>query len=319
MNITRRRLIQFTAGAAAVSALPAVAADTLTLWGPPVTPTVLLAVAAEIGEARKIVPFKVQTWRTPDQLRAGLLSGEIGMSIVPSYVAANLRNQGQAVILRNIMTRGLLEIMSKDTTITEPAQLKNQPLVMPFKGDMPELVLKILAKRSGVELGNIAYAATAPTAVALFLKKEIPNALLPEPLASVAFLKGKKDHVPVTRGLALAKWWNDSFGTQHGIAQAGLMTSEKTAKEYAEFLAALDKDLQAAVVWVDKNPAKAAEIATAYLPAPAPALQQSFAYSALCAVRTTEIAAEVLQFFNALYALNPQIVGGKEPTAALFG
>lgn len=319
MNITRRRLIQLTATVAAVSALPAQAADTLTLWGPPVTPTVLLAVAAEIGEARKIVPFKVQTWRTPDQLRAGLLNGEIGMSIVPSYVAANLRNQGQPVILRNIMTRGLLEIMSKGTAITAPDQLKNQPLVMPFKGDMPDLVLKILAARSGIDLGNITYAATAPTAVALFLKKDIPNALLPEPLASVAFLKGKKDNIAVTRGLALAKWWNDSFQTKHGIAQAGLMTSEKSAQEYAEFLSALDKDLLMAVDWVNKQPAKAAEIATAYLPAPAPALQQSFAYSSLCAVRTTEIAAEVLQFFNALYALNPQIIGGKEATAALFG
>ena len=41
----------------------------------------------------------------PDQLRAGLLNKSIEISIVPSYVAANLRAQGQPVLLHNIMTR----------------------------------------------------------------------------------------------------------------------------------------------------------------------------------------------------------------------
>ena len=61
-NLTRRRFLQISAAAAAASALPLHAAEPFTLWGPPVTPTVLLAVAAEMGEARNIRPFAVKSW-----------------------------------------------------------------------------------------------------------------------------------------------------------------------------------------------------------------------------------------------------------------
>ena len=63
-NLTRRRFLQISAATAAASALPLRAAEPFTLWGPPVTPTVLLAVAAEMGEARKIRPFTVKSWQS---------------------------------------------------------------------------------------------------------------------------------------------------------------------------------------------------------------------------------------------------------------
>ena len=149
-NLTRRRFLQISAATAAASALPLRAAEPFTLWGPPVTPTVLLAVAAEMGEARKIRPFTVKSWQSPDMLRAGLLNKSIAISIVPSYVAANLRAQGQPVLLHNIMTRGLLAIMSKQGAINSLEPLADKKLVMPFKNDMPDIVLQILAKNTAL-------------------------------------------------------------------------------------------------------------------------------------------------------------------------
>ena len=319
--LKRRQFIGATAAAFAATALPLRAADNaFTLWGPPVTPTVLLAVAAQMGEARKIRPFTVKSWTSPDQLRAGLLNKSIEISIVPSYVAANLRAQGQPVILHNIMTRGLLAVMSKGKPITGLKDLARQKLVMPFKGDMPDLVLQILAKRAGIDLTNlVTYTATPPEAVTLFLQKDFPHALLPEPLASASILKGKQEGVNVVRSFPIDKIWNESFGTQNGIAQAGLMVSETVAKEQAEFLAALDKDLLAALDWVAANNKSAAEIAANYMPAPVPALERAFEHSALTAVRAKDISTEILQFLGEMYQLNPKIVGGKAPDTGLFG
>jgi len=251
-HLTRRRFLQISAATAAASALPLRAAEPFTLWGPPVTPTVLLAVAAEMGEARNIRPFTVKSWQSPDMLRAGLLNKSIEISIVPSYVAANLRAQGQPVLLHNIMTRGLLAVMSKAGTISDLGGLAEKNLVMPFKNDMPDIVLQILAKKHGINLENrITYTATPPEAVTLFLQKDYPNALLPEPLASASILKGKQEGVNVERSFSLDKIWSETFNTaKGGIAQAGLMVSETAAKEHADFLAALDKDLLAAVDWV---------------------------------------------------------------------
>lgn len=322
LNLTRRRFLQISAAAAAASALPLRAAEPFTLWGPPVTPTVLLAVAAEMGEARKIRPFTVKSWQSPDQLRAGLLNKSIEISIVPSYVAANLRAQGQPVLLHNIMTRGLLAVMSKAGTISDLSGLADKNLVMPFKNDMPDIVLQILAKKHGINLDNrITYTATPPEAVTLFLQKDFPNALLPEPLASAAILKGKQEGVNVERSFALDKIWSDTFHTaKGGIAQAGLMVSETAAKEHADFLAALDKDLLAAVdYWVANNGKSAAEIAANYMPAPVPALERAFPHSALCAIPAKDIGDEILQFLNELHQFNPKITGGKAVDASLLG
>ena len=319
-HLTRRRFLQISAATAAASALPLRAAEPFTLWGPPVTPTVLLAVAAEMGEARKIRPFTVKSWQSPDMLRAGLLNKSIEISIVPSYVAANLRAQGQPVLLHNIMTRGLLAVMSKAGTISDLGGLAEKNLVMPFKNDMPDIVLQILAKKHGINLENrITYTATPPEAVTLFLQKDYPNALLPEPLASASILKGKQEGVNVVRSFPIDKIWNESFGTQNGIAQAGLMVSETVAKEQADFLAALDKDLLAALDWVAANNKSAAEIAANYMPAPVPALERAFEHSALTALRAKDISDEILQFLNELHQFNPKITGGKAVDTSLLG
>ena len=320
-NLTRRRFLQISAATAAASALPLRAAEPFTLWGPPVTPTVLLAVAAEMGEARKIRPFTVKSWQSPDMLRAGLLNKSIEISIVPSYVAANLRAQGQPVLLHNIMTRGLLAVMSKAGTISDLGGLAEKNLVMPFKNDMPDIVLQILAKKHGINLENrITYTATPPEAVTLFLQKDYPNALLPEPLASASILKGKQEGVNVERSFSLDKIWSETFNiAKGGIAQAGLMVSETAAKEHADFLAALDKDLLAAVDWVANNGKSAAEIAANYMPAPVPALERAFPHSALCAIPAKDIGDEILQFLNELHQFNAKITGGKAVDASLLG
>ena len=104
-----------------------------------------------------------------------------------------------------------------------------------------------------------------------------------------------------------------------GIAQAGLMVSETASKEHADFLAALDKDLLAAVDWVANNGKSAAEIAANYMPAPVPALERAFPHSALCAIPAKDIGDEILQFLNELHQFNPKITGGKAVDASLLG
>ena len=229
---------------------------------------------------------------------------------------------------------------------------------MPFKNDMPDIVLQILAKKHGINLENrITYTATPPEAVTLFLQKDFPNALLPEPLASAAILKGKQEGVNVERSFALDKIWSDTFHTaKGGIAQAGLMVSETVTKEHADFLAALNKDLLAAVDWVANNGKSAAEIAANYMPAPVPALgrvynlnlpplrsggglgrgvknsvatafktnckqplERAFPHSALCAIPAKDIGDEILQFLNELHQFNAKITGGKAVDASLLG
>ena len=211
--LKRRQFITTTTASLAALSLPlsAQTGSKLTLWGPPVTPSVLLAIAARDGKAKDIRPFAVQIWRSPDQLRAGLLNGDIAASIVPSYVAANLYNQGRKVKLFNIMSEGLNYIAAPATDgkplVTSLAELATHSVVIPFKNDMPDLLLQILYKKAGLEFANIHYTATPPEALVMFLSGKVDCAMLPEPLLSLAQFKGNEKYREIVRALDVQQLW----------------------------------------------------------------------------------------------------------------
>lgn len=146
------------------------AGDTV-FYGPPVMPTLLLGAAAQQGRLKERMPFAVKVWKDVDMLRAGLAKRSIPLSIVPSYVAANLAARGQDVKLLNIMTFGLLHIIGSEP-LPGLAALAGKKLVMPFKNDMPDLVLQLLCRKQGIALGSFQtlYTATPPEALMMFMR-----------------------------------------------------------------------------------------------------------------------------------------------------
>ena len=322
--LKRRQFI--TATSAALTALSllvrAQSANKLTLWGPPVTPSVLLAIAAQEGKAKDISPFDVQIWRSPDQLRAGLLNGDIAASIVPSYVAANLYNQGKKVKLFNIMSEGLnyiaAPVANGKPLVATLADLAQHSLVIPFKNDMPDLLLQILYKKVGLEFANIHYTATPPEALVMFLSGKVDCAMLPEPLLSLALLKAKEKGKEITRALDVQQLWGEAFNTAARVPLAGLLFTEEFIAQNSAFIAALDEDLKAAVAWSKANPEKTAELAAKYLPFPQEALAAGIPHSRFSAIPAASIEAEILHFYTEMHALNAKITGGRVPDAGLF-
>lgn len=64
---------------------------------------------------------------------------------------------------------------------------------MPFKNDMPDIVLQALLKKLNIDMNkvDITYAATPTEAIGLFLLKDFHVAILPEPMASAVVQKAK--------------------------------------------------------------------------------------------------------------------------------
>lgn len=315
--LNRRQFVTLSTVSLAALALPlrAETQNGLTLWGPPVTPTALLAVAAKHGKT----PFAVKAWRTPDQLRAGLVNGDIGASIVPSYVAANLYNQGRNVKLYNIMTEGLLYLGAHEPLSGLDA-LPGKKLVIPFKNDMPDLVLQALCKKQGVDFTKIdvQYTATPPEALLLFLSGKADCALLPEPVMSMAELKGKESGKPVVRTLDFQQLWGSTFGGKAIIPQAGLCFTDAFIEKHADFIAGLDAALEDALARTLADPMATVQLAGDLLPFPAPVLAKAIPHSHFATTRAAAIEDDILHFFSELHALNAKITGGKMPDSALF-
>ena len=100
LQVSRRALmLAALAGSAALMPPAKLRARTvvseLALHGPPAGPSVTLAHAVATGKFADLAKTVSMTaWRNPDELRAGLTSGTIRLSIVPVQAAANLHNRG---------------------------------------------------------------------------------------------------------------------------------------------------------------------------------------------------------------------------------
>lgn len=312
--LSRRVLCQSALASTLLSTFPvARAANSITLWGPPVGPTALLQLVSDGQPFAMSTPTIAQAWRTPDQLRAGLVNGEMPITVVPSYVAANFYNQGKAVGLINIMTFGLLNIIGKQGAISALEDLVGKTIAMPFKNDMPDLILRALLQKVGVpvEKINFQYTATPPETAMLMVSGKVDVALLPEPAASMAITKSQKTEAPLERLLSIQDLWGDYLGEKPRIPQAGLLVSQDFYDANGDYLSELHQQLSLAVAWAKDHTQEAAEANKDIMKMPVPILQQSLQHSNLTVTPSVEIQDEIMSFFEVLYGLNPKILGGK--------
>ena len=129
----------------------------------------------------------------------------------------------------NILTNGITQLMCKGSAIASPQDLIGKKILVPFKNDMPDIVLQALLKKLKIDAHKvgITYTATPPEAVGLFLSKDYHAAILPEPMATASMLKGKTMGVNVVRGFDLVKAWGQAFDTKPLIPMAGIIANEE--------------------------------------------------------------------------------------------
>jgi len=322
---TRRATLVGLAAALAAPALrPAVAAplSELTLWGPPAGPSITLVHAIASGLMRPVADKVVfKAWRTPDELRAGLTSGTMQAFVLPTQSAANLFNKGLGVRLVNVMTNGLLYLLSADPSLTSIAALKGRSVAVPFRNDTPELVFRRLlaAERLTPDADvGLQFAGTPMEAIQLLLTGRADAALLPEPAASAAILRAGQAGKTVARVLDIQKAWGAATGLGTVLPQAGLGVTNAFLADHAPAVEALQAGLAAATASVNADPARAASDAAAPLSLPWPVIEQAIPHSNLVALRASAARESLESLFRAVSEFDPKIIGGALPPAEFY-
>ncbi|MDO4907569.1 ABC transporter substrate-binding protein [Neisseria sp.] len=320
----RRRFLKWGAALAAAGVLPPVSAarakEAFTVYGAPALPTMTIAVAALQGRLAKQAAVSVKTWRSPDQLRAGVAGGTFKVMMSPSNVGVNLRNQGRKVGMVNILTNGIIQLVGKGKAIAHPRELAGKRVIIPFKNDMPDIVFQALLKKLGIDARqvHITYAATGAEAVGLFLSRNFDAALVPEPLAAAAVLRGKTMGVNVVRGFDVARMWGQAFGTRPVIPQAGLIADTDFYRANKAKFDLFHQDLKNALVWINANRQSAAEIGKNYLAAPVPAIVSAIPHANLTVTKGSELKNGIMAFYEELMRFNPRLLGGRLPDDGFF-
>lgn len=307
----------------AVLAAPRIAraAGPVTFWGPPATPSVILAQAIDSGLLKPIVPeAKFKVWKTPDEMRAGISSGSMAATVVPTYVAANLYNRGLGLRLVNVLTDGLLFVVAPAGTVTGIAGLKGKRIAVPFRNDMPDYIFRRLLATADVKPSDltIEYSGTPLEAVQMLMVGRVDAALLSEPASSAVIAKAATFWKNLERAVDCQQAWQKVAGITR-IPQAGLAITDRFAAEIgpsgvATLHAALDQALQAAI----KNPAVAAKAAAATLDLPAAMVEKSIPHSRLVVRAASEARADLTSLFDLLAQDDPRIIGGKQPNDAFY-
>lgn len=324
-GLSRRHFLECLAAATSLVALPARAEslDRLTVWGMPASPSVVLARAVASGALASLVEnAKFDVWRTADQMRAGVVSGDIALFASPTYAAANLFNRGAGVHLVNVLTWGLLYIFAGQGVRLEKLEdLKGKTLLVGAKNDAPDLLTRYVLRSAGVDPEKdlkLSYVGTSAEAVPLLLAGKADAAVLPEPAASAAEIKAKQAGVAVTRALDVTELYDAQSGRRSGVPQAGLAVTEKFLTAHPEIVAALHAASLEAAGWVGQNSQAAAALIADPLKLPAPIVEASLPRFRLKVASAMDARADLEAYFQALMTLSPDIVAGRLPEAAFY-
>lgn len=323
---TRRRMLSTLAAGLAAPLLPAAARaagiERLMLFGPPAGPSVTLAHAVASGAFSGVASeANFTAWRNPDELRAGLTSGEIGLSVVPVQAAANLYNRGFPIRLASIMTNGLLYVISEDSSIGSIADLKGQSVAVPFRGDTPEIIFSQLVAHNGLEPGKdleITYAGTPIEAMQLLLAGKVTAALTAEPSTTAGILRGRKAGKSVSRVINLQTAWGEMTGAAPVVPQAGLAVTKGFMDTNGDVLADILTALQTATSDVLTDPAQAAKDAAEALGLPAPLLAASIPHCNLVARPASEARSDIERMLNSMAGEGMKKIGGKLPDDGFY-
>lgn len=297
------------------------AQSNLTLWGAPALISLPLVVALQNGKAKEAINYDFKIWKTPDQLRAGFISGDFLLSASPSNVGVVMANQGLDVKMLNILTNGLNYLFTRDSNLKTLKDLEGKKVIIPFKNDLPDIIFQALCRQLGVNINkiHIHYVQTPPEAAQLFIAKAEFDAILSqEPLASGMTLLAKKNAISIYRSIDIQSLWRETFSQSTTIPQAGLIVNGQFYSENKEFFTLLQQDLQNALKWIKSNEDSAAKIGSKYLPAPEPAIKLAISHANLVAEPCSKIQEELYAFYEIIFKLNPKLLGNKMPSRDLF-
>jgi len=299
--------------------------DKLIIAGPVATishPIFKIIQSGALNDVAKTVEFRL--WQNPDELRAILLKKEAHFVAIPTNVAAILYNKGEDIKLLNVPIWGILEIITRNNTIKSLHDLKNQEIIVPFRADMPDIVLQAIMKKNGLNPKkdfDIKYVPAPPDAMQMLILRRANNVLLAEPATSMAMRKTgsfplKLIAPELFRSINIQKEWGKAFNTKEAIPQAGLAV---VGNIDAHIVQRFEEEYVNALNWYKTNTKEAGELVASHIDfLSKEAVCDSIAHVQLEAISAQKSKKDVEEFFTILHEIEPKLIGNKLPDEGFY-
>lgn len=249
-------------------------------------------------------------------ITAGLINGSIDIAALPTNAAAALYNKTDGGIkIAAVNTLGVLYLVtnSEKITVNSLSDLEGMTIYCPAQN--PAFIFKAICDANGVNVTiDTAYAQPADLRTAL-VSGNVDIAVLPEPMVTIA----KSSNDKLTTALDLTEEWEKALG-EDTLMQGCIVVRTEWAEAHPDELEKFLNEYEASVNYTVKNPAEAAEliVATGVFAGKAPIAAKAIPNCNITYIDGEDMANSLVVFYEKLYAVNPQSVGGKIPGMGIY-
>jgi len=166
------------------------------LKGPTSMGLLFLSEKNDTGNAGEKYEFTMVS--AADELLTMMVKEELDIALLPANVASVLyqKTKGQVSVI-DINTLGVLYMVSGDTDIKEPNDLKGKTIYLTGKGTTPDYVLRYIMEGNGLSDTDVTleYKSEATEVAALLAEHPDAVGLLPQPFVTVACMQNDKLNV----------------------------------------------------------------------------------------------------------------------------
>ena len=287
-------------------------------------PLIRIVDAGLLADVAEKVEFV--SWRTPDQLRAMALKGEADFLAMPSNLSANLYNRGLKLQQMNIGIWGILWMVARRDGLKTLADFKGQEVVMPFRGDMPDALFRLLCRKQGIDPDKdmtLRYVASPLDAMQLLITRRADNALLADPAVAVGLRKSQSFPISVVapslyRSVSLQEEWGRVFNRAPRMPQAGIVMLGSQLGNTA-LARRFEEACEEAQQWCEANPDECGQIVARRIEMLTPeGVADAIRADKSDMVVASKARSELEFFYQQLLEMQPGLVGGKLPDDGFY-
>ncbi len=252
-----------------------------------------------------------------DELVPKLTKGELDMAAIPSNLAAVLYNKTNGGIkVLSINTLGVTYIVEKDAGVTSIADLKGKTIYATGKGSTPEYSLRHILSSNGIDPDKDVTLEwkTEPTEVVALLKTKGGVAMLPQPYVTVASssVEGLKTAVN------LNEEWN-KLNNGSKLITGVLVARKEFCEQHPQLVESFLAEYESSIAYANSETAAASLLVEKRgIVAKAAIAEKAIPYCNVAYIDGADMKIALSGFYDVLYAIEPNSVGGKLPDDAFY-
>ncbi len=267
----------------------------------------------------KDIPLKFIIRSEPGQIKSLMFRHQVDFAFLPSTMAALLYNNGFDFRVASIPLWGTMFLVGSDSSVHTLRDLKGKSIYQMGRGVVPDIVMRYILEKNGLAPDrdvriNYNYPSHVELANAV-TAGIVPMGILTEPQVSLILKKNKS----IRSILDLTDEWNRITGDSIPFAQTMVVVSDSFSLKYPGLVANFLSDFSKNIDWINQHPDSAALLLVQHQILPDSAVAAaSIPRCNIHYVFAADKRKQVMKFFDILYNLNKDVLGGKLPDEKFF-